>query len=78
MSVHLLRGPYFGDDRAVRPAGCHRTTKANIRFHRVRRTAGVESSFPSDFIVGPEGYLTPSNPSPSAERSAEARDDETS
>lgn len=29
----------------VLPNGWHRTTKANIRFHLVRRTAGVESSW---------------------------------
>jgi hypothetical protein len=44
-----------------RPAGWHRTTKANIRSHRVRRTAGVESSSPSDFFVSRDGYINPSN-----------------
>jgi hypothetical protein len=35
---------------SARPTKCHRTVEANIRFHRLRRTAGVESSFP----YGPE------------------------
>jgi len=45
--VYLL-GPSVRQPRTASLVGCHRTARANIRFHRLRRTAGVESSFPSD------------------------------
>ena len=50
----------FGD-RPAWPAKCHRTVEANIRSHRLRRTAGVESSFPYGPERCPGKGINPSN-----------------